>query len=49
MKLNPISRRQFLKGHSKNERPDLDRLNPKWPTKRVAKIIRKNLKKSHPI
>ena len=49
MKPNPISRRQFLKGHSKNERPDLDRLNPKWPTKRVAKIIRKNLKKSPPI
>ena len=49
MKPNPISRRQFLKGHSKNERPDLDRLNPKWPTKRVAKIIRKNLKKIPPI
>jgi len=49
MKSNPISRRQFLKGHSKNERPDLDRLNPKWPTKRVAKIIRKNLKKIPPI
>ena len=44
----PLSRREFFKGGN-TSRPDLDRLNLKWPTKRVAKIIRKNLKKIPPI
>ena len=44
----PLSRRAFFKG-GKASRPDLDRLNPNWPTPRVAKLIRNNLKKNSPI
>ncbi len=40
----PLSRRAFFKG-GQASRPDLDRLNPNWPTPRVAKLIRKNLEK----
>ena len=43
-----LSRRDFFKG-GKTSRPELKRLNPNWPTKRVAKLIRNNLKKNSPI
>ena len=43
-----LSRRVFFKG-GKTSRPELKRLNPNWPTKRVAKLIRNNLKKNSPI
>jgi len=43
-----LSRRDFFKGR-KTSRPELKRLNPNWPTKRVAKLIRNNLKKDSPI
>ena len=45
---NSLSRRNFLKG-GKASRPDIQRLNPNWPTKRVAKLVRKKLEKTHPI
>jgi len=48
MSSNPLSRRDFFKG-GKNFHPELERLNPNWPTKRVAKLIRNNLKKNSPI
>ncbi len=37
-----------MKG-GKTSRPELERLNPNWPTKRVAKLIRNNLEKTHPV
>lgn len=43
-----LSRRDFFKGRE-TSRPELKRLNPNWPTKRVAKLIRNNLKKNSPI
>lgn len=43
-----LSRRDFFKG-GETSRPELKRLNPNWPTKRVAKLIRNNLKKNSPI
>jgi hypothetical protein len=45
---NPLSRRNFLKG-GKTSRPELERLNPNWPTKRVAKLIRNKLEKTPPV
>lgn len=45
---NALSRRNFLKG-GKKSRPELERLNPNWPTKRVAKLIRDYLEKTPPI
>ena len=45
---NSLSRRNFLKG-GKTSRPELERLNPNWPTKRVAKLIRNNLEKTPPV
>jgi hypothetical protein len=48
MSSNLLSRRRFFKG-GKASRPDLDRLNPNWPTKRVAKLIRNNLEKTPPV
>ncbi|SVB25172.1 uncharacterized protein METZ01_LOCUS178026, partial [marine metagenome] len=48
MSNKPLSRRNFFKGR-KTSRPELKRLNPNWPTKRVAKLIRNNLKKNYPI
>ena len=44
----PLSRREFFKGGNAS-RPDLDRLNPNWPTKRVAKLYRKFLDSRPPI
>lgn len=44
----PLSRREFLKG-GQASRPDLDRFNPNWPTKRAAKRIRTYLEKKPPI
>ena len=44
----PLSRREFLKGGQASH-PDLDRLNPNWPTKRAAKRIRTYLEKKPPI
>ena len=43
----PLARRNFLKGKTK-PRPELDRLNPEWPTQRVAKLYRKFLEKQPP-
>ena len=43
-----LSKRDFFKGRE-TSRPELKRLNPNWPTKRVAKLIRNNLKKNSPI
>lgn len=48
MSNRPLSRRDFFKGRE-TSRPELKRLNPNWPTKRVAKLIRNNLKKNSPI
>ena len=48
MSIKPLSRRDFFKGR-KTSHPELERLNPNWPTKRVAKLIRNNLKKNSPI
>ena len=48
MSNKPLSRRDFFKGR-KTSHPELERLNPNWPTKRVAKLIRNNLKKNSPI
>ena len=48
MSNRPLSRRDFFKGRE-TSRPELKRLNPNWPTKRVAKLIRNNLKKDSPI
>ena len=48
MSNRPLSRRVFFKG-GETSRPELKRLNPNWPTKRVAKLIRNNLKKNSPI
>ena len=48
MSNRPLSRRDFFKG-GETSRPELKRLNPNWPTKRVAKLIRNNLKKNSPI
>lgn len=44
----PLSRRTFFKG-GKASRPDLNRLNPHWPTPRVAKVIYKYLKENPPV
>ena len=44
----PLSRRAFFKG-GKASRPDLNRLNPHWPTPRVAKVIYKYLKENPPV
>ena len=44
----PLSRREFFKGGNAS-RPDLDRLNPNWPTKRVAELYRKFLDSKPPI
>ena len=49
MPLPSISRRTFLTGNHSDARPDLDRLNPSWPTKRVAKFVREHLEKQPPI
>jgi hypothetical protein len=40
-----ISRRQFISG-GKKSKTYLDRLNPNWPTKEVAKLIRANFEKN---
>ncbi|GIT40550.1 MAG: hypothetical protein Ct9H300mP9_4000 [Candidatus Neomarinimicrobiota bacterium] len=42
-----MTRRNFLKGGTRS-RPELDRLNPEWPTRKVAKLYRKYLKKQPP-
>ena len=44
-----LSRRQFIKSQHSTKRVDLDRLNPNWPTKRVAKLYRKFLKSKPPV
>ena len=44
-----ISRRQFLKSRNSTKRPELDRLNPNWPSKRVAKLYRTFLESKPPI
>ena len=44
-----ISRQQFLKSRLSTKRPELDRLNPNWPTKRVAKLYRTFLESKPPI
>lgn len=48
MSKNLVSRSDFFKG-GKASRPDIDRLNPNWPSKRVAKLHREYLEKKLPI
>ena len=47
MTTRPLTRRNFLKGGTRS-RPELDRLNPEWPTRKVAKLYREYLKKQPP-